>query len=241
MLVTPKTIDDLLRLPSVNLKHRKKLPYKSGVYFVMSDGVELEYIGKSINIKNRWQKHHHYDHFVDRANFVRIHWLEYRDLEKLKKLESTLIHRFNPPLNGENNLSSRRQSFYKLCLENGRCIPGALEIEILEWLLEKHCQNANYGTDSYAWLNEEALMRRIARTDLARKAAKESLIYLVTLQLVKVDIEQEGNSLKYRIAMADEMSKEEWKCWMDELPESEDEMPWMYDLDASRTAWGTYR
>ncbi|MEO0684746.1 MAG: GIY-YIG nuclease family protein [Cyanobacteria bacterium J06649_11] len=88
-----------LTLPSIPLLERTQLPNCSAIYFVMQDECVL-YIGRTINLAQRWEAHHKWDQLVARGTPVKIAWLECRDESLLTQIETALIRQFAPELNG---------------------------------------------------------------------------------------------------------------------------------------------
>lgn len=93
---------DVFDLPSVPLDQRSLLPECPGIYFAAL-GAKILYVGKAVNIKNRWAgcSHHRYYELSLRGN-VRLYWLEVYEDEKgwLYETESEWIKLLKPPLNG---------------------------------------------------------------------------------------------------------------------------------------------
>lgn len=89
---------DVKQLPSVSLKNKKKLPKISGIYFVIDSTGVIQYIGKSVNINNRWSNHHR-EEYLKRLNDVKIAYLYISNTELLLEIEQALIDWFNPYLN----------------------------------------------------------------------------------------------------------------------------------------------
>lgn len=88
---------ELKNLPSVPLSDRADLPTSSGIYFAFGNG-KLQYIGRSINIRQRWVQHHRYHQLVEMKN-ASISWLEVEDAGALSEMEIDFIKQFDPPLN----------------------------------------------------------------------------------------------------------------------------------------------
>lgn len=86
-------------LPYVLLKNKKRLPQKSGVYFVLDFESTIHYIGQSRNIFKRW-KSHHKKYEVQNYRDVKIAYLLIKDTKLLVRTEREMINYFNPPLNG---------------------------------------------------------------------------------------------------------------------------------------------
>lgn len=97
--MNPATINPL-DLPSVPLSARRQLPECPAVYFVL-DGMEVLYIGKSVNLAQRWVGHHRLKQAQKVASYPRIAWMELGDASLLDEIERALIQHFEPRLNGE--------------------------------------------------------------------------------------------------------------------------------------------
>ncbi|MEI2582370.1 GIY-YIG nuclease family protein [Scytonema sp. PRP1] len=91
---------DPLTLPSLPLGERKQLPRCSAVYFVLAEN-RILYIGKTVNLLQRWAAHHRWSEFVKLFPTVRIAWLECSDETLLTEIEPLLIKEFSPELNGK--------------------------------------------------------------------------------------------------------------------------------------------
>jgi hypothetical protein len=96
--VNPAPVDPLA-LPSLPLTDRSQLPVCPAVYFAL-DGDRVLYIGRSVNLQQRWITHHRYSQLKG-LNNVRIAWLECSDPSLLPEIEVALIEYFQPSLNGE--------------------------------------------------------------------------------------------------------------------------------------------
>jgi hypothetical protein len=117
--INPAEINPL-ELPSILLKDRCKLPRISAVYFLLSED-KIQYIGQTVNLKNRWAGHHHmYSQFQLDLN-AKIAWLEISSRDFLLEAEDSLIKWFNPLFNrGSQNdglvsLTQFRKSLTSLC------------------------------------------------------------------------------------------------------------------------------
>lgn len=97
-MITPSSID-FATMPSLFLAQRAKLPETSGIYFAIDALGQIQYIGRSVNIRNRWLGHHRKSELEIFDN-VRIAWIEIADTTLLDQIERTLIQHFAPPLNG---------------------------------------------------------------------------------------------------------------------------------------------
>jgi hypothetical protein len=94
------SIIDPLELPSLSLLERYSLPSCCAIYFVLL-GEQVLYVGRSINLAQRWLSHHRWNQLTQTYPTARIAWVECSDSELLPKLEAALIERFSPKLNGE--------------------------------------------------------------------------------------------------------------------------------------------
>lgn len=96
------TVTIPLNLPSVPLLERHNLPRCQSIYFVLEDGQVL-YIGRTVNLNQRWAVHHILPQLKMRKGEVRIAWLECSVAELLPEIETGLIEHFQPLLNVVNN------------------------------------------------------------------------------------------------------------------------------------------
>ncbi|MCP6763278.1 MAG: helix-turn-helix domain-containing protein [Fischerella sp. CENA71] len=91
---------DISTLPSVAIADRNTLPNVSAIYLVLDTYKTPLYIGKSIDIRQRWNTHHRLSQLKDIPG-VTIAWIDIHDLTLLDSIENTFIDWFKPPLNGE--------------------------------------------------------------------------------------------------------------------------------------------
>jgi hypothetical protein len=87
-------------LPSVPLGQRDRLPKHPGIYFAVDSLGNVQYIGRSVNICQRWKSHHRQPD-LDACQGVQIHHLEISSPELLPEVEAALIEWFEPRLNGQ--------------------------------------------------------------------------------------------------------------------------------------------
>lgn len=89
---------ELLFLPSMALEEKARFPKIRCIYFALDMNSKVQYIGKSINLHQRWLNHHRYS-ALQRVGQVRIAWLNVSDTSLLNEIELALIDWFDPPLN----------------------------------------------------------------------------------------------------------------------------------------------
>lgn len=85
-------------LPSLPLSKRCEFPACPAIYLVVGEDQKVLYIGRTVNLRQRWKTHHKYSAF-SRINSVRLAWLEVTDLYLLPPIEEALIKYFKPPHN----------------------------------------------------------------------------------------------------------------------------------------------
>lgn len=95
-MIDPLTINPL-SLPYVALESCHQLPESPCIYFAIDSKGVVQYIGRSINPKQRWTQHHRYKRLAT-LNGVRIAYLSV-DADLMADVERALIVWFNPPLN----------------------------------------------------------------------------------------------------------------------------------------------
>ncbi|MEH2024541.1 GIY-YIG nuclease family protein [Nostoc sp.] len=93
---------NLSGLPSVYLLDKHRLPNCAAIYFVSDSKGQIIYIGRTINLVERWKAHHRFNQLkrFNRKNSLNISWISCnRDVETLSKLENEFINLYKPPLN----------------------------------------------------------------------------------------------------------------------------------------------
>jgi excinuclease UvrABC nuclease subunit len=100
-MINPSSLD-LTTLPSLCLSRRSELPEAPAIYFAINSLDQIQYIGRSQNLKKRWSSHHRQSQ-LDVIESVRIAWLQCDDVSLLGEIEAALIEWFTPPLNGLRN------------------------------------------------------------------------------------------------------------------------------------------
>lgn len=98
-MIDPSSLD-LSELPSLPMCRKTELPKVSAVYFAIDSFGQVQYIGRSNNIRNRWLKAHHRQSALDGIGDINIAWVEVSDSSLLSHIEQALIDYFDPPLNG---------------------------------------------------------------------------------------------------------------------------------------------
>lgn len=98
-MIEPASIN-VEQLDSVLLSDFKQLPESPGVYFAIDARSNIQYIGRSSNIRQRWTGHHRKPELKKLAN-IRIAYLLLENEALLADIEEALISYFEPPLNGE--------------------------------------------------------------------------------------------------------------------------------------------
>lgn len=93
---------DIMFLPSVPVDRKalKTLPETSGVYFVVDKSNKILYIGKSVNLRQRWIFHHRF-HMANQISECRVFFFETPKDVSIDSLEESLIDIFRPEWNGK--------------------------------------------------------------------------------------------------------------------------------------------
>jgi excisionase family DNA binding protein len=90
-----------LNLPSIAIDRRYALPRVSSVYFVIEADSQIVYIGQAVNLRSRWAAGHH--RLDDCKPTARIAWIEIEDAAMRSGAEYSLICRYRPHLNSNDN------------------------------------------------------------------------------------------------------------------------------------------
>ena len=107
-MINPSEVSPL-SLPFVGLSEKRKLPHRSGIYFVI-EGETIIYIGKAISILLRWQGHNKLGSFKSRQSQIRIAWLDCSDASLLTEIERLLVAFFDPELNLPQPVGPRKRN-----------------------------------------------------------------------------------------------------------------------------------
>ncbi len=97
MTINPETLN-LSKLPWLPLEEKLSFPSSPSIYFCIDSENVIQYIGRSINLKKRWSKHHKFEDLNQTGN-IRVLYLLVDDKSLLTEIENALISYFNPPLN----------------------------------------------------------------------------------------------------------------------------------------------
>lgn len=103
-MIKPESID-LASLPWLPLEEKAAFPKRPSIYFAIDNWGDVQYIGRSVNTKQRWAQHHKYATLSSMVG-VRIAYLFVDAPELLPEIEKALIQWFQPPLNFIDNQSS---------------------------------------------------------------------------------------------------------------------------------------
>lgn len=95
-MINPADIQ-LAHLPWLPLEARAAFPRQPAIYFAIDSLEVVQYIGRSVDPKQRWAQHHRYGQLSDIGG-VRIAYL-FTDVDLLPVVEAALIAWFDPPLN----------------------------------------------------------------------------------------------------------------------------------------------
>lgn len=108
-MIEPSSID-LTALPSVGLRDRRNLPSISCIYFAIDSQGVIQYIGRTVNLQQRWAGHHRYNELCLLPG-VKLVYLQIDTPELLPQIEEALIGWFQPLLNRKQVVNS--EDFFK--------------------------------------------------------------------------------------------------------------------------------
>ena len=89
-------------LPSVYLLDKDNLPNCAAIYFVSDSKGQVLYIGRTVNLVERWRQHHRFNQLkrFNRKDRLSISWMTCsNDIKTLSNLEDEFIKLYKPPLN----------------------------------------------------------------------------------------------------------------------------------------------
>jgi hypothetical protein len=96
MRVSPEKVNPFL-LPSVPMAKRPLLPPLPAIYFFITEGGSVLYIGQTADLSKRCFDHAQYDAALNFDKHARIHWIEMKSRRDV--FEKACILRFKPILN----------------------------------------------------------------------------------------------------------------------------------------------
>lgn len=96
-MVDPQTLD-FSKLPWLPLDARAAFPRNPAIYFAIDGQGTIQYVGRTVDPKQRWLDHHRYKDLAS-LDGVRIAYLFVDSPELLPEIEAALIQWFDPPLN----------------------------------------------------------------------------------------------------------------------------------------------
>lgn len=102
----------LSELPSVYLLDKDRLPSCAAIYFVCDSKSQILYIGRTVNLIERWREHHRFNQLkrLNRKTKISIHWMTCsNDIKILSSLEAQFINKYKPPLNWTKVISPIRK------------------------------------------------------------------------------------------------------------------------------------
>lgn len=91
----------------VSLTEKRLLPTECGIYFVCDETGEILYVGKSVNIRQRWGSHHRL-HKARGIESVIIKW-KYVDKGNLDKTERFYIETLLPSWNNRIDIADSKE------------------------------------------------------------------------------------------------------------------------------------
>lgn len=89
---------DLNTLPWLPLEEKSAFPSRTCIYFAIDSIGIVQYVGRSVNARKRWSKHHKYEVLLGLGG-VKIAYLFVDVPESLLEIEKVLIKYYDPPLN----------------------------------------------------------------------------------------------------------------------------------------------
>lgn len=100
-MINPESIN-LDSLPWLPLEEKAAFPKRPSIYFAIDSLGNVQYIGRAVNVKQRWVQHHKYSDLKSIGD-IKIAYLFVDSHELLAEIETALIQWFRPPLNFVNN------------------------------------------------------------------------------------------------------------------------------------------
>lgn len=93
---------NISELPAIKLSEKSNLPNCAAIYFVSNNQGQVIYVGRTVNLVERWREHHRYNQLkrLNRKTPITIRWMTCsNDVKTLTELENEFIKLYKPPLN----------------------------------------------------------------------------------------------------------------------------------------------
>jgi len=103
---------DLSELPSVHLLEKDRLPNCAAIYFVCDSKGQVFYIGRTVNLIERWREHHRFNQLkrLNKKDKLSISWMACSsDTKIISSLECEFINKYKPLLNWTKVISPIRK------------------------------------------------------------------------------------------------------------------------------------
>jgi hypothetical protein len=168
---------------------RAKLPAESGIY-AAKIGTDIVYVGRSVNIRNRWKRHTRHDEFVNlnKEHGLEVLW-QLHPPESLASIEAKLIKKIQPVMNGDyGTFKSEQVPFLHITaqLRSGGCYLDQLtpyspiEKFVISWLLDRarSADRNQNALDAWESFDDESLSKHNITTPIERAAVRQSLAIL---------------------------------------------------------------
>jgi hypothetical protein len=114
-IVLDPTQIDICGLPWFPLEQFRALPRCPALYFVLAADNMVRYIGRTVSLQKRWERHHRLQDFASIVG-TKIAWLFVTDAALLPALEAACIDYFNPPDNRQPGRPKTAQRMEKFTL-----------------------------------------------------------------------------------------------------------------------------
>jgi hypothetical protein len=180
---------------------RAKLPASPGIY-AAKVGTDIVYIGRSVNIRNRWKRHTRHKEFasLDKKHGLEVLW-QLHPADSLAEIEGAMIKKIKPVMNGNDGLFSPKRVDPVTSLADAKWRPlktwidpwqpyGPMEKLILE-ILSNRIRMVNFGqgheiNEVWAEFKPEFFAFSNIATPIQMAAFYESLGILVDEGVVQV-------------------------------------------------------
>lgn len=96
---------DIDAFPSVLIADRHLLPVNGGVYIVLNQAGDVEYIGQAANLRARWVQHH-CAFYLDFPRLCSIFYIAIEDKRQRDLTEAALVGAYHPRININLNSSA---------------------------------------------------------------------------------------------------------------------------------------
>lgn len=145
-------LTDVGTMNTIALEERREFPEVPCIYMAIDTDNIIQYIGKTVNLNQRWQAHHRYKQLEELGN-VKITYIKLKETLDLDIIEEELIELLNPVLNNSEIAGKStkkvqtfipeeiKDQFKEVCEKEGHTMSSAIKVFVYKTIKENKLYN----------------------------------------------------------------------------------------------------